>query len=269
MTKARYTREMLKFLQQGYKELRVPELTAAFNLKFGLDKTTQQIKCCLSNHKFTCGRPTGGEKGKLRLFTQEQMDFIQRHYQGLGRSGVHRALNAEFGSEYTQSQVVAFIKNHKLYSARTGHFQKGQKPWNHGLKGWDAGGRSSETQFKKGRPPEEARNYQPIGSVRVSKDGYLERKVTDDHPTPARRWVGEHRLVWEAEHGPIPEGNVVVFLDGDPLNATIGNLRCVPRGVLARMNKRGHSDTTGEARKAAILTSELDQVAYERTETTA
>lgn len=73
-------------------------------------------------------------------------------------------------------------------------------------------GRMGETQFKKGRRAEEARNYVPIGSTRITKDGYLERKVTDDPSlVPARRWVAVHRLVWEAANGPIPKGFIVAF----------------------------------------------------------
>lgn len=94
-------------------------------------------------------------------------------------------------------------------------FKKGHVPANKGMRrpGWHSG-RMRETQFKKGRPPETARNYLPIGSLRMSKDGYLERKVTDAHPVPARRWVGVHRLVWEAANGPVPGHHAVCFLPG-------------------------------------------------------
>lgn len=261
----RYSREQLEFLRLGYLQMRVPELTRAFNEAFNLDKTQDQIKSTLSNHKFTCGRPTGGDKGKLRLFTREQMEFIQGHYEDLGRAGVTLAINQHFGTSFTTRQVTAFIKNHRLYTERTGHFLPGHVPFNKGKKGWQAGGRSVETQFKKGEMSGAAqRNYKPIGSTRISKDGYLERKVTDDHPVPARRWVGEHRLIWEAENGPIPDGHVVVFLDGDKLNCDPGNLRCVHRGVLQYMNKNGLNQTAGEARKAAILTAEVMTIARQR-----
>src|SRR6476646_10128764 len=57
--------------------------------------------------------------------------------------------------------------------------------------------RGRGTRFQKGRKPEEARNYQPIGTLRVCRDGYLERKVSDDQSTyPARRWRAEHLRVW-------------------------------------------------------------------------
>ncbi len=262
----RYSRKQLEFLRLGYLQMRVPELTRAFNEAFDLDKTHDQIKSTLSNHKFTCGRPTGGEKGKLRLFTRQQMVFIEEYYGDLGRKGITKALNIRFETRFTQSQVVGFIKNHKLYTERTGHFPPGHVPFNKGKKGWQAGGRSVETQFQKGEMAGAAqRNYKPIGSTRISKDGYLERKVTDDpNLVPARRWVGEHRLVWEAANGTIPDGYVVVFLDGDRLNVGLENLRCVPRGVLQYLNHTGLNQTTGEARKAAILTCEVVTLANKR-----
>lgn len=121
-------------------------------------------------------------------------------------------------------------------------FPKGHVPANKGLRrpGWHRG-RMQETQFKAGRPAEEARNYRPVGSLRLSKDGYLERKVTDDPSiVPARRWVGVHRLVWEEAHGPIPVGHVVVFRDGrytaEESAITVDALELITRVELMRRN---------------------------------
>lgn len=121
-------------------------------------------------------------------------------------------------------------------------FTKGQTPPNKGLRrpGW-APGRMRETQFKKGRPAHESRNYKPIGSLRVTSDGLLERKVTDDpNLVPARRWVGVHRLVWEEANGPIPPGHAVVFKPDrrttDPGLITVDALELVTRAELGRRN---------------------------------
>lgn len=95
-------------------------------------------------------------------------------------------------------------------------YPPGHVPANKGLRrpGY-APGRMRDTQFPKGRPAHEARNYRPIGALRVNSDGYLERKVTDDPSLfPVRRWVGVHRLVWEAARGPIPDGVRVTFKPG-------------------------------------------------------
>lgn len=100
------------------------------------------------------------------------------------------------------------------HGGRRGQFKPGLVPWNTG-RSHPARGRSVETQFKRGRAPQESRNYLPIGSERLTKDGYVERKVTDDQSVvPARRWTAVHRLVWEAANGPVPPGRIVVFRRG-------------------------------------------------------
>jgi hypothetical protein len=119
-------------------------------------------------------------------------------------------------------------------------FKPGHKTWNAGMKGWSPAG-TEAIRFKKGEMHGAAQhNYVPIGSYRVSKDGYLEQKTNDDHPTPARRWVGVHRLVWEAANGPIPRGHVVCFMPGrktsDVDKITLDALEMVSRAELARRN---------------------------------
>lgn len=119
-------------------------------------------------------------------------------------------------------------------------FQPGQQPWNKGIK-FDSGGRSHETRFKPGRPPSQASNYKPIGSLRICRDGYLERKVTDDTAiAPPRRWIAEHRLVWEQAHGPIPPGHIIRFKPGqkttEAQHITPDKLECISRAEHATRN---------------------------------
>lgn len=130
----------------------------------------------------------------------------------------------------------AYMKDHPT------RLKPGGNPWNKGVKGstgLQAGCRV--TQFKPGRHPSESRNYRPIGSLRISKDGYLEQKVTDDPSVyPARRWVAVHRLVWEAENGQVPHGFIVVFKHGQSTadfdNVTIDRLECITRAENMRRN---------------------------------
>lgn len=111
-------------------------------------------------------------------------------------------------------------------------FQKGDRPWNHGKKGLPSIGRMPETQFKSGAKP---RNWLPIGSVRTSQDGYLQRKVTDTG-YPPRDWVGIHTLTWEEHHGPIPAGHCLCFRDGDKKNTELENLELITRAERMRRN---------------------------------
>jgi hypothetical protein len=112
-------------------------------------------------------------------------------------------------------------------------FKAGLVPWNKGTN-FTAGGRSAETRFKPGRKPSEARNYKPVGSLRITRDGLLEQKVSDDQGVyPAKRWTAVHRLVWEAAHGPIPAGQIVVFKPGmhttDREQITLDRLELITR----------------------------------------
>lgn len=129
------------------------------------------------------------------------------------------------------------------YEASRAHqFRPGFTPWNKGIPGstgTQPGCRA--TQFKPGRKASEARNYLPIGSLRVTRDGTLERKVTDDpRIVSARRWVAVARLVWEAAHGPIPPKHVVRFLPGMHTSAeseiTPDRLECISMAENMRRN---------------------------------
>jgi len=143
-----------------------------------------------------------------------------------------------------------------------GQFLPGVTPFNKGTKGLM---KPNSGSFQKGSIPA---NLYEIGQERISKDGYIEVKVNQRNPyTGAPTWFRfKHRLIWEAEHGPIPAGHAVVFLDGDRLNCDLDNLRCVPRSVLAHLNQRylKLGDSEGEARKAGILIAEVIAKAHKR-----
>lgn len=122
------------------------------------------------------------------------------------------------------------------------HFKSGHVPWNKGLE-WHPGGRCAETQFKKGNRPH---TWQPLGSLRVTADGYLERKVSNLPGPNHVRWHGVHRLVWAEAHGPIPHGNLVVFKPGQKTTEldriTVDKLDCITRAQHAQRNHpRSHS----------------------------
>lgn len=111
-------------------------------------------------------------------------------------------------------------------------FAPGHKSWNAGMKGWQAGGRSAETRFKKGNRPH---SWNPIGHERITKDGYLQRKTTDTGYTP-RDYRMAHHLLWEAHHGPVPPGHALVFKDGNKQHIELDNLELLSRAALCQRN---------------------------------
>lgn len=116
-------------------------------------------------------------------------------------------------------------------------FEKGHPPANKGLRrpGWGPG-RMKATQFRKGeRSGVAVRLYKPIGTERISKDGYRERKVNDNLPLQAR-WRAVHLILWEAVHGPIPRGHALTFANGNKTDVRLDNLVLVTRRDLMLRN---------------------------------
>lgn len=118
--------------------------------------------------------------------------------------------------------------NHGAHRTR---FAAGQKPWNTGTH-YQAGGRSKEHQFKPGQKPH---TWNPIGHERVTKEGYLQRKVSDTGYTP-RDYVAVHHLVWIEHNGPVPPGHALAFRNGDKTDIRLDNLELVTRAELMRRN---------------------------------
>jgi hypothetical protein len=180
---------------------------------------------------------------RARHYTPEDEFIVRKLYPRTSNAEIAEIIGrtprnvGQFARKLGLKKSPAYIER-----AKPGQFHRGQTPPNKGLRrpGW-APGRMASTQFKTGRPASEARNYVPVGSLRVTKDGYLERKVTDDASVyPARRWVAAHRLVWEAAHGPIPAGHVAVFKPGcrttDVERITPDAVELVTRAELMRRN---------------------------------
>ncbi len=125
---------------------------------------------------------------------------------------------------------------------------------------------SARTQFKKGhRGGRAAENYQPIGSERISKDGYLERKIHDGLPLQSR-WKQVHRIEWEAIHGPVPDDCCLKCRDGDRRNTDPENWICIPRAMLPRLAGRWtlpYDRAPDELKPAVLAAARLEHAARE------
>lgn len=246
-----YSTEMLAFIAASYRNCSVDSTTYLFNAAFGTQKTAKQIKAVIKNHRFTCGRSTGAlNKGRFLLFSAEQIEYIKAAYQHHSIIDVTQKLNAQFGAAFTAQQVKSFTKNHGITSGRTGHFAPGEKSWNAGLKGWCAGGKSVDTQFKKGVTPT---NHRPVGSERIdNKDGYISIKVAEPN-----QWALKHRVVWESVNGPVPKDMMLWFKDNDRLNCKPDNLMLVTRAQNAVVNKLGLSKLPADSKQTAVLLADI------------
>ena len=136
---------------------------------------------------------------------------------GLTISKVHGIAiirNVKKSPEYMADMLARTNKN-LLESGKVYRYKKGESPWNKG-KYMRV---SVATEFTKGQMPH---NYRPVGSERITVDGYKEKKIADPN-----KWKGMHILLWEEVNGPVPPRHKVVFKDNNKLNISIDNLLCL------------------------------------------
>jgi len=60
-------------------------------------------------------------------------------------------------------------------------------------------------------------------------NGYIYRRTERRHGGAGGPYKAEHRLIWEATHGPIPKGWVVHHLNGVKDDNRLENLAAMPR----------------------------------------
>lgn len=194
------------------------------------------------------GRPLGVKnKGPQHIWSDEEKQYLAEITPGRGYKEIQSMMSCKFGFDYTHHQIKGAITRNKLNTGRTGRFEKGHATWNKGTKGLT---KANVTSFKKGQKPH---NYKPLGSERITKDGYCEIKVSDT----GRRWKPKHVLIYEKHHGKVPKGSAVIFLDGDKRNFDIDNLYLVTRSQLAMLNKNSLIQKDADLTKTAINVVDL------------
>lgn len=154
-------------------------------------------------------------------------------YQGAARLGLHKS------PEYLASDTACRIQRGKQHpNMVASRFKKGQASWSKGVRGIVGVQEACRaTQFKKGARPH---TWVPIGSYRITSEGVLEQKLTDE-PGPSNvRWFPVHRTLWEQANGSVPAGHVVRFKPGlkttELVLITLERLECVTRTENMRRN---------------------------------
>lgn len=184
-------------------------------------------------------------------YTDEMKQFILDNYKGRYNQELADLFNQKFNTNITSRTIKSYKANNKLNSGLSGKFRKGQAPHNKGKKmPKEVYEKVKHTMFAKGSVPP---NHRPVGSERISKDGYIEVKVAEPN-----KWRLKQRVVYEEAKGKIPEGCPIIFLDGNKRNFDIDNLRCITRSELLYLNCNGLNNSN-EITETGILMARLDR----------
>ena len=250
----RYPKAVHDFIRDNVAGHTTIELAEMTNAAFGTDFTPASMKSYKANHKLKSGTPCGLLKGRAtEMYPAEVAAYIRENYKGTGHAAMAAQLKETFGREYTPAQIKAYYSRHKLNSGLSGRFEKGSIPPNKGRKGYIAPG-CEKGWFKKGSQPWDT---VPVGTIVTKADGYLWKKI-DDKPDGGRfNWKQLHLLIWEEANGPVPEGYVVIFKDGNRQNCSLDNLALVTMAENAVMNRHGLRFHHAEHTETGILIAKV------------
>jgi hypothetical protein len=175
-------------------------------------------------------------------WSDDEISTLHRRYPDELTENIARDLGRPKHQVYGKAYALGLKKSEVFFASSAakrldgkigaaGRFKKGHIPANKGMKGVCAPG-CVPTQFKKGHKPH---TWAPIGSERISKEGYLQRKLTDTGVT-RRDYVAVHHIIWREAGRDIPQGFRLTFKDGNKKNIVLENLELVSIADMMRRN---------------------------------
>lgn len=190
-------------------------------------------------------------------WTDEVIQFMIENYKGKDNIELSELLNKKFNLNTTAdrvSNIKTNLKRRKGIDLRTGInrgcIKKGNVPYNKGKKmSKEQYNKCKNTMFKKGNVPA---NHRPIGSERITVDGFVEIKVAEPN-----RWKAKARVIYEKEFGTIPEGYIIIYLDGNKQNLEPNNLKAISRKENLIMNHNKLRYNNKETTETALTLAKL------------
>lgn len=170
-------------------------------------------------------------------YSEEEKDFLRENIGKYTYEQLADALNTKFGLNVSCSSVSDLCtKRLKIHrQTNSGKFQKG-KP----------------KSVNKSVGQEVLRNG--YWFVKVN-DKYHEGKLS--YTELKENWKPKHRVIYEQAFGKIPQGNIVIFLDGNIENFDINNLYCVNRATHGMMCQNNWYTDNSQNTLTAIKWCEL------------
>lgn len=168
-------------------------------------------------------------------YTEEQKQWLTRNFE---KVNTYKELTEKFNDRFHRDKPLESIRD--LCCKRLG------------LSGMD-----NPTVFRKGHIKEQC----PIGTIREVQ-GMKYVKVKDclysymsGYQEPW--WLPVPKKIWQDHFGPVPEGKMVICLDGNKENPDIENLYCIDRRISIVMAKNRWYTDNRENTLAAIKWCEL------------
>lgn len=193
----------------------------------------------------------------MKKYTDKMIDFLKEVAPGKTYVEITEVFNKKYKLRVTPEKIKSLLSRKKIRTETTGCFRKGSVPWNKGTKGLT---KANKTSFKKGERP---KNWKPVGSERVDRDGYTLIKISNEG-SMWQRWALKHKVLWEKYNNrKIPKGYAVLFADQDKQNFSKENLILVSKNELRILNQNGLIKSDAELTKSGIVVAKLKAILTE------
>lgn len=188
--------------------------------------------------------------GLCHRYSQEEIEWLRSNAPGKQWKDIAELFNKRFNLNMKVTQLRKSANNHGIKNGVDFRFPKGHIPYSKGMKGVNFSGENGKkTQFKKGQRP---LNHREVGSERVTNNGYTEIKVAEPNV-----WRRKHVAVWEEVNGPVPEGKIIIFGDGNKKNCDIDNLIMISKNQLMMMGVKGLFKNHADLTKTGVIVADL------------
>lgn len=194
--------------------------------------------------------------------TESQINFL-RGFDGKPRKEALVAFNNAYGVEVPLNTFRTWMCRLNVKASGNGRFDGTQTPWAKGItkdEFWERF--SEESKQKMINAPKEANRTAKVGDVHI-KDGvpYITTSLDYGKPFDQRR-KPLHRAVWEKHFGEIPSDQMIIRLNGNPLDCRVENLAMIPRKYRPTILRYMKSDNP-DINKATIKYCELVELIKE------
>lgn len=226
-----------------------------FDKKYGMIFTEDIVKCAKSRYHLKSGTQGGNPKGYSSKYPEGMAAYVESIAQGKSTAEMVEAVNRKYGAgTISIRQMKSYKRNHNIHTGLSGRFELGHIPANKGKKmSAELYAKAAPTMFKKGHVPA---NHMEVGEYTHTSDGYLVQKVKENG-MQRERFEYVHRRVWEDHNGPIPEGKMVCFLDGDKDNCSIENLVLLDCAENLELTRSRLRFSNAEFTKAGVAVAKL------------
>lgn len=196
----------------------------------------------------------------VHKWSEEEIEFIRKIYPYYENKEISKMVKEKFGFYVSATNLLNVRHKHKFPKKaipNSGCYRKGDVPWNKG-KGMseEVKEKVKKTWFKKGEIP---KNHRPVGSTRITVDGYTEIKIAEPN-----RWALYHRYLYEKAYGvKLAKNEAVIFADGDKSNFDIDNLVKVSRANLLYLNNNNLIFDDPELTKTGVNVSKVAEKIFD------